>query len=319
MTSNFLHLLSSAPCSMSINGNNLGYLDNKNNFEFDIITKSNNVFVSYNPISENNDFLPYTANINCTNIVNCNNKNIQIVPFPNNHWDIYFSPYKYLEENDSELIFSKNIGKYYISISNSNKSTINIFSSSSLLLNKTIEKITSANVDIKKDIIILQGIKNNDQYYILIFDTTNASIIYEDFVQSINISELNIESLKNLKDISHHSLVCKVNCDTKSSQKYYVYENNICANPISFETIPQDFLECLKIGDEAKARSHLHPNLINANIAYFQKYFGDYQKIYLNRHQFLQMKLNYTLIGNNKKNYNFVMENNKIKDIEEIF
>lgn len=319
MTSNFIHLLSDTPCTMTANGNYLGELDNINTFEFDIITNANNLFVEYNPISQDCDFLPYTINVNCLSQVYSYNKNIQIIPFTNNHYDIIFSPYKYYSQEKTELIFSKNIGKYYISITNSNKSTISIFSSSSLLLTKTCDKIYNANVDVKKDILILQGIKSDDEYYILIFDGSSANIIFEDFVHSIDLNDNYIEVLKNLKDISHHALVCKVDFNDKSSQKYYVYENNICMNPSSQELIPQDFLECLLIGDDAKAYSHLNANLQSTDIRYFQSYFGKYSHICLNRHNISNSKLNYTIIGEKTRNYNFVMDDNKIVDIEEVF
>lgn len=319
MTQNFIHLLSETPCTMNVNGSYLGYLDCINNFEFDIITNTNNIFVQYNPICEKNDFLPYSANINCAKDIYTQSSNVQIVPFPNNHCDIIFIPYKYFVEEETKLIFSKNIGKYYVSITNSNKSTISIFGNSSLLLAKTVQKIYNANIDLRKDILILQGIISNDEYYILIFDTSIATIIYEDIVHSINISDSSIETLKNLKDVSHHSLVCKVDFNSKSSQIYYVYENNICSNPTSLQLIPLDFLQCLKIGDESKARTYLYSNLINTDIKNFQNYFGDFQNAYLNRHNIVQMKLNYTLIGKNAKNYNFVISDNKIIDIEEIF
>lgn len=319
MTANFLHLISSKPCSMSVNGKYLGTIDNLNDFEFDMICNTNRVFLDYNPISENNEYLPYTAMIECSSGVSTQNKNVKIIPFANNHTDILFEPYKYYSCNGSTLIFSKNIGKFYVSITNDNNSIINIFGSASLLLNKSINQITSANVDLKKDILIIEGIVSNDEYYILLFDTAKAEIIFEDIVHSISNKNNEIEILKNLKDISHHSLVCKVDFDSKTSQKYYVYENNICTYSTSEELIPMDFLQCLKIGDESKAKTILHNNLVNTDFTYFKNYFGDFDSIYLNRHEFIKNKLNYTLIGTKTKNYNFIMEDNKIIDIEDIF
>ena len=50
----------------------------------------------------------------------------------------------------------------------------------------------------------------------------------------------------------------------------------------------------------------------------FKTYFGDIQGIYLNRH-IISPNINYTIKNNQYKNYDFIIENNKIMEIEEIF
>lgn len=319
MTTNFLHLISSTPCSMSVNGKYLGTIDNTYDFEIDLMTSTNKLFLEYNPISEKNEYLPYTAMLQFGNKVSTFNHNVKIIPFPNNHYDILFTPYSYKSDNTNELIYSKSIGKFYITINNSNQSLLNIFSNSSLLLNNSIIKINSASADLKKDLLKIVGIISNDEYYILIFDTTKCEIIYEDIVHSINENVQSLETLKNLKDISHHALVCSVDIENKICNKYYVYENNICNYPNNFETIPLDFLQCVRIGDDNKIKGYLAPNLVNTDVHKFQNYFGEFDDIYFNRHEYSQLKLNYTIMGDNVKNYNFVMDGNKIKDIEEVF
>lgn len=319
MKQNFLHLLSSTPCTMSINGNFLGTIDNAFDFEIDIIPSVNKFFLEYNPICDKNNYIPYTVMFETNkSLIKCENKYVNIVPFPNGHYDIIFNPFSYLKTNETDLILSKNFGKYFVSITNSNFSQISIFDNEKLCFSKVIKSISTANCQIFKDVLLIQGIGEND-YFILIFDCSKHIVIYEDFVHSINVQSGYVETLKNTYDISHHAVVCKVDFETKLSQKYYVYEKNICHYSKCMEIIPQDFLECLKAEDESKMKTLLHTNLANSKLQNFQNYFGKFDKIYLNRHLNFQDTLNYTLIGNNIKNYNFIMENNKIKDIQEVF
>jgi alpha-galactosidase len=111
----------------------------------------------------------------------------------------------------------------------------------------------------------------------------------------------------------------KINKESKSCSNYVVYENNTCTEPHSNLLIPKVFLEAIQIGDENILKKYLSYQLLSTPINKFQSYFGNIKELYLNRHMINQDKLNYTILSNGYKNYNFVMENNKIKDIEEIF
>ena len=319
MQENFIHLLSVVPCNLSVNGKDLGIIDNKNNFEVDLISKTDRIFLNYNPISFNQEYLPYSILLNTQKNLSCENSNVNIVPFPNFHTDVIFKPYKCNVLNTSKTIFSKNLNKYYVIITNNNDSQISIFDGANLLYSKNTTILSSARAELKKELLVIEGIVNENEYFLSIFDTAKSQIIFEDIVESIEIKENEIVALKNIKDISHHALVCKVDISAKSSQKYYVYENNNCGYALSPQLIPQDFLECVLVGDESKAKYCLHSNLCNATISKFQSYFGEIKAIYLNRHESNFGKLNYTILSDTYKNYNFIMENNKIKDIEEVF
>lgn len=311
--------MSKVPCFFSINGKYLGDIDNKNTFEIDIIQKCEKILIDYHPTSESEKYIPYSSIIQSTNNLSCSNNNVKIIPFPDNHYDLYFSPFEYLSSTQTKNVFSKNLGKHYITVSNDNRSHISIFNNVSLVLNKNIECLNAINASTKKDLIIIEGVKSKDEYYILIFDTNKQEILLEDTVHSINQQENSIDTIKNIHDQSHHSLVQKLIIETKELQKYYVYEDNICTNPKAYELIPLDFLECLKVHDFAKAKTYLHHTLVNSQMSDMEDYFGKYNDIFLNRHYFKQDKLNYTLVGKNMKNYNFLMEEGRIKDIEEVF
>ena len=320
MQENFIHFLSTDKCQISINGSNIGIIDNVNTFELDILTKAERLFVSYNPISQKTNYLSNTFEIINNNILNSNNNYIKVVPFPNNHYDIIMKPFYYYQIDSTEVILNQQIGKYFVSIVTDNVSRINIFSGASLVFSINIPKIKTAKASIEKDLLTIKGVIDNDTYYLLVVDTTNFKIIHNDISHSIEISDKYIQSLKNLKDISHHSIVYKIDKEKKSLECYRVYENNTLKLPHSNFLIPHVFLEAIQQNDEKLAIDCLCLDLNNTTIQKLKNYFGDIESIHLNRHEIIANKLNYTIFANNKyKNYTFIIENNKIKDIEEIF
>lgn len=319
MQENFIHLLSTSPCYISINGNAIGLIDNTNTMELDFVTKSDKVFINFEPVTYKKSQLPYTFELDTACKVSCQNENVLIVPFPNNNYDVIVKPFEISQNLHTKAIFNQNIGNYYISITSSYLSNLTIFSGASIVYNTTLPLISSAKCELKKNIIIVEGYIDDNNYYLFMIDTSNLQVLYNDVVCSISVSTDEIMALKNLHDISHHSVVFKFKFSTKESEKYHVYENNICGNCQSELLLPKDFLECIAVGDENKIKTMLSDNLINTPIAKFKSYFGDFEHVYLNRHNIVQDKINYTVIGNKTKNYNFVISEGKIKDIEEVF
>ena len=177
----------------------------------------------------------------------------------------------------------------------------------------------SVKADLTNDILTLEGIIDNDTYYLLILDTSNFKILHNDISHSIENTGEYIQSLKNIKDISHHSIVFKINKKDKSTENYKVYENNNCREPHSNILIPKVFLEAIQTHDEEVCKKYLSSNFSSTPFSKLTNYFGEIKEIYLNRHLVLQDKLNYTVNSDRYHNYNFLLSNNKIIDIEEIF
>lgn len=321
MKENFIHLLSITPCLVSINGKEIGAIDNINNFELDLITKTEKIFVTYTPISNQKNMLPYTFLLNIQDTPQTDNEYIKIVPFPNNNYDIIMKPFYYYQIDEAKVLLNHSLGNYYVSIITDTITRINIFSGASIVFTLNITTtLQDAQAELKKDLIIIKGIVDTDTYYLLVIDSSNFSILHNDISHSIEINENFYQSLKKLNNISHHAIVNKIDFENKSLDKFYVYEDNYATPPNDELIIPRAFLECVIIQDIELAKSFLSPNYSNTQIIQFQNYFGNIKEIYLNRHLIKQSKINYTIFTNNKyKNYNFVMVDNKISDIEEVF
>lgn len=319
MQENFIHFLSEEPCLIDINGKNIASIDNCNNFEVDIISNCEKIFVTYTPISIKQN-IPYTFVLNTKSKVTCENEYIEVIPFPNNNFDIIMKPFYYYQVTNSKILLSSMIGKFFVSITTDSTTKISIQDGNNIVFNLNTIKLKSARAEIKKDMMIIEGIVDDYTYYLLVIDTKTFEIIHNDTSNSIEKNNDEIISYKTLKDISNHAEVCNINYDKKSKDTYHVYENNTPKQPTNPLLVPMAFMESIKISDDSLAKNYLHDNHEHTLTQSFRNYFGPFSNVYLNRHLIKEDIINYTIkVNNNYKNYNFIMENNKIKDIEEIF
>mgnify|MGYP003306594671 CR=1 FL=1 len=60
-----LHFQSNTPCSIFINGNNVGIIDNEKTFFIDIICYAQSLIVSADPITKNNCYISNTFKFKC--------------------------------------------------------------------------------------------------------------------------------------------------------------------------------------------------------------------------------------------------------------
>lgn len=317
MKENFLHFVSETPSTLTINGKYIGAIDNITSMELDIITKANNIFVSYSPVSLDIQALPYTFCLNTFDKPRSENKYIKVIPFPNNNYDIIMKPFYYYQITNSNVLFNKTVGKYFVSIISDNVCKITIYSGGSIVFNISIPSLVNVDVEEKKGLLIIKGILDENNYYLLIIDTTNFEILHNDTVQSIEVSSEYITSYKKENTICKHARVFSLDMQSKFTEKYYVYDKE-SYNEINEYLIPYALLECINVGDEKMTKSFLGNNLVSSNIQQLKNYFGDIKNIYFNRHN-TNHKLNYTIESNTFKNYNFIIEQNKIIDIEENF
>lgn len=319
MKQRFLHFLSEVPCNIECNANNIGFIDNENTFELDLITETNHIFINYIPISQNNQSIPYTFKLNTENEVSTDNKYIKVIPFPNNHYDVIMKPFYYYQVSDTQVLFNGNIDNFFISITNSNFTNITIFSGNLIVFNKNIIKLHNVKVQKKDDTLIIIGLIDDNNYQLILIDTTNFNIIYNETIQSIEESLDTINTYQKMNSICQHAIVCNLNIKTKQSKKYYVYDHNKQNIIIPTIFIPQAFLENLNVDDENTLKSMLGSNIQNTPLLQFKEFFGDIKEIYLNRHQNNTNKINYTVFTNKYRNFNFLINDNLIYDIEEIF
>lgn len=318
MKENFLHFLSTVPCSLAINGKELGYIDNENIFEHDIITNTNQVFINYQPISSKKNFIPYSAIIKTANTPNTESEYIEIVPFPNNNYDIIMSPFYYYEVKDTTVLLSQMVDKYFVSVTTGIDTTIMILNGSTIAYKTNTIKLINATAEKKNNLLIIKGVASENEYYLLIINTENFEVIHSGISHSIEESIDSLQSLRFLNNPTHHAEVCKIEYKSQNKEIFYVYQNSTPCTTDNKYLIPLFFLESLKVNDSTICRNLLASNLQSTPLQKFKDYFGNIKNIYLNRHS-PSPNINYTVRTEHYKNYDFIIDNGKITEIEEIF
>lgn len=317
MKQNFLHFLSEVPCLVGINGKTIEKIDNEKIFECDVITNTSELFVSFTPTITNKTYIPYTYLLKTNDIPQTLNNQIKIIPFPYNNYDIIMKPFEISPIETQQVLCNKEVGKYFISIISGYKTNVTIFSGASIIFTHTIENINKVKVEYLYENIIIEGI-SNENYYLLIIKSDDMKILFESKCQSIEKDNDFIECLTNLNDISKTAEVNKISLKDQKIDRYYVYQFNEEIKPTSNILIPMNLLESIKIGDENVAKKLLSDNFNSATISTLSNYFGNFNEIYLNRHCNKIGIFNYTIKGDEYKNYDFIIENNKIIDIQEV-
>lgn len=317
MRENFLHFLSTTPATISVNGYNIGTIDNEQTFELDLLSKTDKIFVSYEPISEDEYYLPYTSKISTNAFPSTNNEYIEIVPFPNNHYDIIMKPFYYYELRDAKVLYNAMVGKFFVSVISTNHTTITIYSGNSIVYQRNIPLLQNVKVDINNNIMTIKGIISSDEYYLLILNTTNFETIFSDIVHSIDEEQNAITSVKKLHNLPHHAVVCKVEYNPYKKEIFNVYEKDTLTPPTNKYFIPLFFLDALKTKDEKLCKSMLSHKLFSSPLSKFESYFGDIKDVYFNRHQ-IGSDINITIKSSEYRNYNFSIIDGKIDDIDEV-
>jgi len=273
--------------------------------------------VTYNPIGNDCTYLNYTQNIQIINNKPiCKSDYVKIIPFCENHFEIKFEPISANNVRTFEIVYHKNHNNLNILINNSNVSEIQIFDGEKLKYKTTCKIIKQADSFIKDNNLILKAYIEKNNYYILILDLTNYTVIIEKYCNSIEESENDLKFMIIANDLTKHALVYTYNFNNKTTENFTIYLHN---QPISTHIktlIPLQFLECIKVGNLNFANMLVSEKIRNENTSYLKDFFGDIDNIYFNG--YCKDIINYTIENKGSfKNFTFELDNNKITDIIE--
>lgn len=320
MKKNFLHILSETSCIIKINDCVVGEIDNNTNMEIDIISQTPQMYLSYNPVCTDAPTIPFTTLIHTNNAPICNNENVKIIPFPNNHFDILLTPFYYYHTYDTKTLFNNTIGKYFLSIIADNINTkIILYSGMSIVYTLNTIPLQNVKVSSHSEYILIQGVTLKQRYYAIIINTSTFATIYDDYITSLDEQHENITILKSCGTLCHHAQVINIQTATKKIDKYYVFEKDQTRQPFNPYILPKAFFECLQVQDENTLKSFFTQEYHDATLPQFAEYFGSIKEFYLNRHQQTPYNVNYTILSDSYHNYTFHIDNNLITEIEEIF
>lgn len=310
-----LHFLSKIACSVFINGNNVGVIDNEKSFFIDIISYCDSLTIAADPVS--NLHISNTFRLTKTNsgIISSSNF-VSVVPYPNNNFDIILD---FAKQNNSESplnVFNQTLNGYSVMVTNSITSIVSIFKNTNCLFSSSVNTLKNISCEYKNNLIIVSAL-SPDSEFLLVFDTNENTIIICDEFLKVEKSDNQIKALKPLNDFFKHGIVKTLNIETKQFSNYTVFINNTNSN-ISDSLIPYAFLECVKANDYKKAKSYLDSSLGEITNSKLDGYFNNIKNIYYNCYFFEPNQINCTLeTSDGYKNYTFTLLNSKICEIEE--
>lgn len=320
MKSVFLHFKSSIPFELKINGESLGLVDNVNRRSIDIVDNSSILYVTYMPVSRECSYVPYTYIIDNSNELRVSNNNVEIIPYDGYHYDIIMSPILIENYNNEKVTYSNNIDKYGISIvSHSHSSTIVVLLDNKIIHSKNISNITNAYSDIKYNHLVIEG-ECRDKIYLLVIETKSNTILIDSLVDSIKENDHIMRAFVDTKDTLGHGIIHNINLKNSTIEDSLVYVDNKPKSVKQDSIIPLAFLECIKINNFKIAKTYLCDTMQNVSDSHFTEYFGKIDSIHYNTHCFKENVENYLIkTANIYKSYNFILNQGKIQDIEQVF
>ncbi len=312
-----LHFYTNTPCNVFVNGEMIGFIDNKDNFFIDIVSFSEQLIISCEPICEDNIlYLPCSFRLNYVgNNLICSSNNIEIVPFPNHNFDIILDC-KLMMVNSKSTLLSKKIDGYTILTMVDTISTISIFLDDKNLYTCKYAQLSNLEYERTKDLILVKGNSNNNVFF-LAFNTTDNKVILSGTYNSIEKTKDNIKVLKSENKTLLTATVYSLNLSNNEVEKYNVYLNDYHETKQT-SLIPYSFLEAIKDSNYNLAICMLDNNFIKADKDKLNGYFGKIEKIYYNCYNQNKNAVNYTIYNGKYSNYNFYINNSKIIEIEEI-
>lgn len=310
MNTYYTHLKSSIPSSVYANGEYLGICDKRNTI--DLLVNTTDVYYNISPIG---NYYPYTIHVfNNSKCIDTTN-NCYIVPYYNNHYDIYLKHIKIYENTPTTTLLNTSIGKTTITILNGINSSVSIYDNGNIVYSDIIHLLSKATAFNHQGNTIIKGFTVDEEYYLLILNN-KYELVYSGYFDNMEENDKNIVGLNNIYDIAKHCHMCEIDLNHLDNFKdYYIVKENLnLCNTI--ELIPEAFLEALKVGNYTLAKQYLSDTLSKASNSHFKTYFGDIQSIYYNSYN-NSSPINYTVYSGKYKSYNFTISNNKICDIEE--
>ncbi len=296
-----LHIASTVPATITLATGDSFYIGDKKVH----ILADDNLFATYTPMD--NNYLPYSFNLPAGN-----GPNIHVVPYCNNHVDILLSPMRARSWQALREGYDQTFGRVRVT-ENSDESCsyITIQLDGDTKFSTVCDKLSNIECQTNSYIMILGDCDNGK--YVIVLDDNFAPIVNG----KCDIVENESDTLKvliNSCDIAKHGKVYEFNKSNYTCDSYLVYLVNSPNRPTNTQLIPMAFLQAIKCNNLSLAKSYMS----NGDISDEQltNYFGTISDVYYNVYD--TNNINYTVVGDVIKSYNFILNGDKIADIEEV-
>lgn len=312
----FLHFTSPVACSLSINGEFVKNSDKLNNRYISIATLKKTIYFTYQPISSNKTYLPFTQMLKISNNnVHSQSSYVQVIPFKNNHYEIALTPALSATNTISNVVFEEYFGKLNVVLLNNNSGNIFVYESNKLKKQLVTENIQDAIITQKQNVLVIKCSLENG-FYLALLNVDTLEVILEHECDHIEDSDTEIKAMIKLYDIAKQAEVHTYNYETSKIDNYKVYLKESAIITKDKHLIPLAFLQAIKCDNLELARTYLSNELANAPEEFFADYFGSIQSIYFDRYNLDTADVYYTVLANDEYfKYEFTIDSGKIIEI----
>lgn len=316
-----IHIKSQEACNLYANGNFIGFIDNLETFSIDLKVYCTKLIITKEPVSLKKDIsLPYSIKVEFLDKVSCTSELATIVPYKNQEYDIILSTSEVNSHKELDRVYDNYVEQYNLVVVNDGSSFIHIYENGSIKLSCNTTEIHNISAHKHNDLIVLKGITRNQKYYIMIINTQDFSVMYQEEVEKYEETDNEIKTLQSINDIAKHGKVYSVNYTAPyDNYSYYVYLKDGVEPVSSHKLIPYAFLEAIKVENYDLAKSYMSESLSkDTTEQHLQQYFNNLQQIHYNTYNSNDNLVNYTLLCDGKNvSCDFTIFNGKIDDIEQ--
>ncbi len=316
----FLHFTSAVDFNLNINGEYVKTSSTHENRFVTVATTKKAIYFTYLPISTTKTYLPFTQKLELNKDgINSQSQYVEVIPFKNNHYEIFLTPPLSATNTLSEIINEEYFGKTNVVLLNNNTGNIFVYDNNKLKKQFVTSIIKNAELNQKNNNIIIKCELEEDKYFLVILKADTIETILEVECDTIEENETQIKALKKMLDLSKHAFVNTFSFETNKVETYKVFLNNQPNKTTDKYLIPLAFLEAVKYENFNLAKSYLASDLAEAPDNFFAGYFGNIKNIYFDRYNLNKPNVGYTIKANEIFSYfEFAIENGMITEITKV-
>lgn len=284
----------------------------------DIIPQKDKMYVTF---STPNMLSQAMCLYNMCDVPCCDNEYLECIPYMNRHYDFCYHPICYRDHCLERVLYSILLGKLFINVIGKNKdcvSTLSIFENNHLKMSYDIKPFDDIECTQFGKVIVLIC-KKDSKYQFVLIDTKDYTITQNYQCDHISVDKNTIHTLQYLDDLVGQGIVC--NYDTTKNMEctsYPVYRDKKAYDISDRRLLPYALLMCIKSNNIKHAKSFLASNISACSDDNLKDYFGDIKGIYPDPYSQSENHYYYTIKCDKYKKYDFIIEGDKIVDINEI-
>lgn len=309
----YLHFYSDVEFELRVNSEFIKHCRVNEYCDFEV-ESGTKFYITFNPISNKIQYLPYTQSIQILDgVPKCNSGQIEIIEFSNNHFEIKLNPIVSTSQTNNLITF--NFGKIFTTVQTS---PTNIY----IYENNVLKKIINSNHCITNSLakqygnyIVYKNCLTNGNFQICIVDINSLECVCNLVCETIEEAENKLKFLVRCDSICHYATIYDFNFNDGKLSNNSIYLSKPRNANIN-ELTAYQFLMAIKNNDISQAMTKISPQLQeNMSEENISKFFGKIEKIFFDSYN-RNDNIYIIITTESTKKIKFTFENNLINDLE---